>query len=139
MENLNTLLRKTLITKTPDETCFIYTPKERIDPVIFETRYGGSVIEDGGVTYSFSQSKINMCFRKKTAPLPTISWTLSISPFSEQTIHSVMTPSDPAHMERDLILSTYVPEHAASSAGMMVVHFFGAKEAEEFVHRLGSM
>jgi hypothetical protein len=139
MEKLNTLLRTTLATKEADETCFIYTPKERIDPKIFKARYGESVVEDDGVTYSFNQSKINMCFKKKTTPVPTISWTLSITPFSDQTIHSVMTPSDPTHTTRDLIISTYVPEHAASSAGMMVVHFFGASEAEEFVNRLASM
>jgi ribosomal protein L24E len=90
---------------------------------ILEERLGTSEVDGDGLTYSFSRSKIKMCIKRKTNPLLKITWTLSITPFSDRTIHSITMPSHPPHTKFDCLIATYAPEHTVSSIGMNTVHF----------------
>ena len=131
------LLRDTLSSWKTNEIAFIYTPKEHINPDIFATRFGSSEVVGDGVTYSFDRTKLYTCFRKPAALLTTIAWHLSVPPYAERQIFSVATPSDPAHAEQDSVIAAYVPEQAAATTGMTVVHFFSEEEANAFARFMG--
>ena len=134
---MESLLRDTLSSWKTNEIAFIYTPKERIHPDIFATRFGAAEIVGDGVTYSFDRTKLYTCFRKPVPSLTTIAWHLSVPPYAERQIFSVATPSDPAHAEQDRVIAAYVPEQAAATTGMTVVHFFSEEEADAFARVVG--
>ena len=134
---MDQLLRETLSTKQTVEIAFIHTPKQRIHPDIFAARFDTAEVSPEGVTYSFDRPKLYACFRKPITSLATIAWHLSVPPYAERQIFSVMTPSDPAHAEQDHVVTAYVPDQAASTTGMMVVHFFSEEEATAFARYVG--
>ena len=133
MEKLNVLLRKTLATATADEICFMYVPKERINPEIFSARFGNSEVEDDGVTYSLNKRKLHLCFKNPTI-VANFSWTLSIPPCAERAITSVAVGAA-AHSTQDHVTATYAPTHTASTVGTTVLHFYRQQEADAFMRR----
>ena len=133
MDALNTLLRQTIATTTADEVCFIYIPNERINSTIFATRFGNAEVEGDGVTYSLDKTKLELSLKSATAPLAMMhSWTLSVTPFAERTITSVAVPAQHKNPAPDRVIATFLPELAAQTVGMTVVHFFERGEAEAF-------
>ena len=131
------LLRQTFVTATPDEVCFVYTPKERIHKTIFENRFGNSVIESHGVTYSLTRKQLRLCFKDPPVAATTVHWTASIPPCAERAMVSVFMPvtaETPVHSMLDHVISVFAPEHAAESVGRTVVHFWRQEEADLFMH-----
>jgi hypothetical protein len=68
----------------------------------------------------------------QTAPLATHTWTLSVTPFADREITSVAVPAQNVSRGQDHIIATYLPGHAAATAGMTMVHFFQKDEADAF-------
>ena len=133
---INTLLRKTFSTSTPEEVAFVYYPKDQIDSKIFKIRFGESKVDEEGVTYSLTKSDLLHCFAGKTPKLEKYSWSLVIPPCSMKNITSIVTPSIPAHTSQDQVTATFIPEHASKTTGMTVVHFYDEIVAETFKNRL---
>ena len=133
---LNTLLRKTFATSTPDEVAFVYYPKDQIDSKIFNSRFGESKVDEEGVTYSLTKSDLLYCFAGKTPKLEKYSWSLVIPPCAAKNITSIVTPSIPPHKSEDQVTVTYIPEHASKTKGMTVVHFYDEMVAEKFKNQL---
>ena len=133
---LNTLLRNTFASSTPDEAAFVYYPKNQLDPKIFRMRFGVSEADDEGVIYSLTKIDLLHCFKENTPKLYKFSWILSIAPCAEKSITSVVAPSNPPHASHDLVTATYAPEYTSMTTGMTVVHFYDECEAERFKKRL---
>ncbi len=55
-----------------------------------------------------------MCIKRKTNQLLKITWTLSITPFSDRNIHCIMMPSNQPHTKFDCLIATYASEHTVS-------------------------
>ena len=128
------LLRKTIATSKPGEICFVYTPKERINEDVFNLRFGPlAEVESDGVTYSLDKSTLQTCFKTPIPVLGTFDWTLCISPLAEMNIVSVILQTNPGHATQDAVIAQYAPEHAASTAGTSVVHFYSKSAAIAFM------
>ncbi len=139
VEALNILLRKTLATSTPDEVAFIYVPKERINKRVYMERFGSAEVQDDGVTYSLTKEKLMFCFRSGTQTISKLgSWALDVTPCTGRTMTSVALPSSLVHAMEDLVTAIYIPERAAGTVGMTVVHFYSEEEADTFIQRLSS-